>query len=164
MGTVFSVICVSIILLIILTRKTEINIVSRKRLTVTVNFTLLALEFSNFKKNNKKRKRKPNLQAIFSAAKFLKKRASLTVNDVSLNQKAPPAARGAFEAFLSIIFAYYDSTSGRITLPNSTGICDHPFTFSVTVKARLYVFISAFAVMKLKNKKRKKAWSSYVRE
>ncbi len=164
MGAVFAVICILIILLIILTRETRINIVSRERLTVTVNFTVIALEFSNFKKNKDKKKKRPSFSALSSALKFLLKNSHLSVSNISLHQKTPLAAKGAFEAFLSIIFAYYDSASGKITLPRSTGSCDHPFTFDVTVRTRLYVFISAFAVMKFKDKKRKKTESSYVRE
>lgn len=164
MGAVFAVVCILIILLIILTRRSEINIISRGRLTVTVNFTVFALELSNFKKNKDKRKKKPSFYALASALKFLLKNSHLSVNNISLHQKTPLVTRGAFEAILSVIFAYYDSASGRITLPRSTEDCDQPFAFDVTLKTRLYVLISAFAVMKFKDKKRKKAESSYVRE
>ena len=155
MNTAIIIACIFIILFILITQTVIFRIKSDGRLTLTVSFTVFAFEFTNFK-NKKKKKKRISICTYNKALKFILQRAKVDINDVSVSAKAPPHVRALITAALSLIFAYSDSITDKISIKSELGVSDLPFTFDVSVKARFYVFALAFIILKIKNFGRKK--------
>lgn len=156
---IYIALSVTLIILFILTRKINFRIIKNDDIIISIGFTILKIELTNFEKNgldtksdqtNSESEGSPQLSEIFSLFtlifRFFKK-CTVTINNITIptkNEHQNIYMHFTFKAITSLIIAYIDSNVEKLILPNNafTLSSDGQLEFDIDLKIILFDLIA----------------------
>ncbi len=141
-------------LLVILFEPTEIRVLFSERLVIKIETILFSVTLSDFKKKRKKKKRRPQIRGLLTATRYLLGHGEFFIRRPLVSDFENPKNAGIFLAIISSLYAYSDSIGGRLLL-SAESFSSENMALDVSYKSRLFVYLCAFLIYKVKIIKRR---------